>query len=282
MVETASYPRRPSGRFDAVPEAGENVNPVPSPSYDYSRSHRAVEILSITAGFLLLVGFGVQVWRTISTPSGVINLLLTGLCAYVAADLVSGIVHWAGDTIGDEQVPFLGPNFIKPFRNHHVDQLAITRHDFIETNGNNCIIVIPPLTLALILLPGKESFLFFACTFMAFLGLFVVATNQFHKWAHQPNPAGYIRRLQSWGLILSPRHHDIHHAPPHDKHYCITVGWLNPILNGMRFFRAAEWVVAQFRPGWLHIDERKRVLADLATGPRMAVETGADKQSVIP
>ena len=232
--------------------------------YGYSRMHRAAEVSCIVAVFALLVGLGAAAVRTVHSPSGWVNLVLAGLCAYVAADVVSGVVHWVGDTLGDEQVPFFGPNFIAPFRLHHSDQKAITRHDFIETNGNNCIVVVGPLAVAYVAMPAREGFWFFASTFVGYLSLFVVATNQFHKWSHADHPPRLARPLQRWGLILSSRHHEIHHAAPHDKHYCITVGWMNPVLNGVGFFRGLEWLVARTWPNLLHIEERTRVAAERA------------------
>ena len=232
--------------------------------YGYSRRHRAVEILCITAVFALLVGFCIRVPLAIQTSFGWLGLGVTVLVSYIASDIMSGIVHWAGDTIGNENIWFVGPNFIRPFREHHQDQKAITHHDFIETNGNNCIAVLGPLALAFVLLPDEQNFQFFACTSVALLALFILGTNQFHKWAHADNPPRIARPLQRWGLILSPVHHDIHHTVPHDKHYCITVGWMNPVLNAVRFFRAAEWIIAKINPQVLHIEERTRYAAEQA------------------
>ena len=51
------------------------------------------------------------------------------------------------------------------------------------------------------------------------------------------------RPFQRLGLVLSTPHHDVHHVSPHDEHYCITSGWLNPILDGIGFFKAMEAVI---------------------------------------
>ena len=178
------------------------------------------------------------------TPARPWVVLTAVLVGYLAADLVSGLVHWAADTWGSPDLPILGPMVLGPFREHHRDQLAITRHDFVETNGNNCLISLPVLGLALWLVPEVHgSGNLFLSSFLGALVFWVLLTNQFHKWAHLPAPPPLVAFLQRWHLILPPAHHQLHHTRPFTSHYCITTGWLNRPLNWARFFRVLEWCI---------------------------------------
>ena len=165
-------------------------------------------------------------------------------------DFLSGLVHWTFDTWGDPQWRLLGNGIVRGFREHHVDPRGITRHDFVETNGNNCIICIPTALTVYLYLPAREElWALFALSFTAWFMVGIFMTNQFHKWAHMDTPPAFVRWLQGWGVILSREHHDIHHESPYDTYYCITVGFWNPILDRTHFFERVERLIRRSVPG---------------------------------
>lgn len=162
----------------------------------------------------------------------------------LAADFISGFVHWLGDTWGSIDMPVLGKAFIRPFREHHVDPKAITRHDFFETNGNNCFVSIPIVAAtAFGPLPAGAAGPILA-TFLVGMVLWVFLTNQIHKWSHMDAPPAWIAALQRLHLILPPDHHQIHHTAPYHRYYCITNGWMNPVLDKLRFFPILEKAIS--------------------------------------
>jgi hypothetical protein len=156
---------------------------------------------------------------------------------YLSADFASGLFHFLADNYGSTTKKFFGPVFIRPFREHHVDPEAITRHDFLEVNGVNCAMSVPILAATYAFLPvatNLATLLLGAYVCLFLFGIFL--TNQFHSWAHLKNPPPIIRMLHRSGLILGPEHHQKHHTPPFNTYYCITCGWLNPILARIRFW----------------------------------------------
>jgi hypothetical protein len=207
----------------------------------YSRAVRRFEIASI-AGYAVAMG-----WLLIEIAPGIVSNPFLALAAlmmgFVAADFVSGFVHWMADTWGTAEWPILGKALIRPFREHHVDQKEITRHDFVETNGNNCFISIPAAVLAVFLPDGTVWFFLAAMTFAMCLAIF--GTNQFHKWAHMDEPPRFVRLLQQASLVLPRDHHAVHHSAPYAKYYCITVGWLNEALFRLRFFQTLENLISR-------------------------------------
>ncbi len=209
-------------------------------SATYTASHRRLEIASIAT---FLIGSGILAGRLLRYSGGAGWLIAAAIfLGLIAADFVSGFVHWMADTWGSVETPFFGEALVRPFREHHTDQLAITRHDFIETNGNNSLVSLPVLGAAFCI-PLDHASGLFAAALLWSLVLWVFGTNQFHKWAHQKERPVLVRWLQRVHLILPPDHHALHHRTPFLQHYCITTGWLNVPLAATKFFRALEFVV---------------------------------------
>jgi hypothetical protein len=203
---------------------------------EYGTRQRTLEWLGIGLFVPLAVW---SAWRLVEATGAwfVPVALAAALVAWATSDLLSGLVHWAFDTYGSVQTPFVGAAFIRPFREHHFDPLAITRHDFVETNGSNCL-ACSPLLIAASVMPLDAAPLVAAQSFMLFTALGVLATNQCHKWAHADVAArpALVRWAQRAGLLLSPEHHKLHHTAPFDSHFCTSNGWLNTPLN--RILRA--------------------------------------------
>jgi plasmanylethanolamine desaturase len=206
----------------------------------YSRGVRRFEIASIVVYAACMCWLAVHIGpQVFESPWLALSAFMAG---FVGADFVSGFVHWAADTWGTPEWPVVGKALIRPFREHHVDQTEITRHDFIETNGNNCFVSIFP-TIGAALVPMHGTVAVFCCELMFALSFAVFGTNQFHKWAHMKTPPKGVGFLQRLNLLLPPEHHALHHSAPYAKYYCITVGWMNEVLFRARFFQVLERLI---------------------------------------
>lgn len=201
----------------------------------YGFGQRLVELGAIAA-FVVLAAW--SFWRfAAATQLGFVAIVIALVAmpaGWLAADLLSGLLHWALDTFGSARTPFVGRAFIRPFREHHADPQAMTQHDFVETHGASCFAALPFLAAACVL-PLDSWAWSLVQALLVFVGLGALITNQCHKWAHMDEVATpkLVRWAQKRGLVLPPEHHWLHHSEPFNSHFCMSCGWFNRPLDAV-------------------------------------------------
>mgnify|MGYP001558500918 CR=1 FL=1 len=230
---------------------------------------RPLEIAGITAFLTFAVLVAERLLSVLVGPPDWAVAALAVPVGYLAADFISGFVHWMADRFGSPDTFFVGPKFVQPFRDHHVRPTEITEHDVVETNGDNCLISFWVLGVVWCWWPAEpgEAIGIFGLSLALSSMLAIMATNQIHKWAHMAEPPRGVRLLQRFGLILSPEMHSIHHTSPFDTYYCITTGWLNWILARLRFFEALERLALRLFGLVAGAADAPAIEADVAPGP---------------
>lgn len=205
----------------------------------YSPAKRRFEVCVLTTFYATWL---FVLWRALAFVNQWSQLwvvAVASVCGALTADVISGFLHWTMDTWGSLETWVVGPTFVRSFREHHVDPLAMTRHDFVETNGDSCVPALP-IIVAMCFWSVRSDFDVYLMVYWLVTALVASHTNELHKWAHQVRVPAWVAFLQRNGLILSRKHHNTHHRPPFDKAYCITAGWLNNFMDYISFWRRLE------------------------------------------
>lgn len=208
-----------------------------------------LEFILIAIAGVMLASLGERVLVAIARapagwpiPVALVPVTLGLAVGVLSADFTSGALHWFCDRFFRKDTPLLGRLLIQPFRDHHVDPQGIVRHGLLELHGNSCIPVIAFLAVARWAdLPDPRN----PGSLLVHVWIFVFAssallTNQFHLWAHAGKVPPGVRWLQRQGLILTPTRHAVHHRGGFSQSYCMTTGWLNPLLDRIEFFPRIE------------------------------------------
>ena len=195
----------------------------------------AVEAVSVTLAALLFVALLARLTRNLGGAAPWWAALGGAAAGSLAADVASGLVHWFCDRFFEEDTPVIGRLLIFPFRDHHRKPAAMCAHGFLELFGNSCLGLVPVLAVA-----AMYPLSVMADAALAAFTLALTATNLFHAWAHAPRVPPLVAWLQARGLVLPPALHATHHAPGHVGAYCVTTGWANRWLDGLRLLNGLE------------------------------------------
>ena len=165
------------------------------------------------------------------------------LCAWLLADLISGLVHWWEDRAirGSSRFKFIN-QVREDNERHHQTPGYFLRLTWWE-NVNSTL---PYVWAAagLIWLLGGPTLIWLALWFSGW-------GNLVHRFAHEP-PSRLPRliiMLQKVGIFQSNKHHRLHHykegslvgREESDTNFCAMTNWLNPLIHCIiRLFLTVE------------------------------------------
>jgi ubiquitin-conjugating enzyme E2 variant len=163
--------------------------------------------------------------------------LVAAILVILLVDFISGVVHWAEDTFLTENMPVLGEWIVSPNLLHHRDGGAFVRNSWLQSSWD--------LLLAGLLIVGAASLIgLLSWQLWLFVGIGVNA-NQIHKWSHMKdsNIPAPIRLLQRCRVLQARRRHSAHHRGQKNSSYCVVTPFVNPVLDGLGFWRALERIL---------------------------------------
>jgi plasmanylethanolamine desaturase len=164
------------------------------------------------------------------------------LVGYLIADFASGLVHWGMDTWFSENV--FG-RAIAIAREHHTHPQHVLAYGFMEhaTLGS------APSAVFI----GFAAFITASCVISPLSYFFMIVWlitstclffgTSFHNLGHRRAKSAFVRFVQKMHLIISPKHHWVHHSDGQVIRYCVINGWANYLCDRLHVWRGLEWFV---------------------------------------
>lgn len=193
-----------------------------NPYYVYFEHSLALLIVLLQLiGLLYLSGLAFQsVW----------GILLTLIFSYFLSDFFNGLVHMIVDN-NTAYASAMGP-FIAAFHLHHFKGRYQVKHPlkiyFVESGHKFW------LAIYLVILTWLQAYLrdypYLILGLVSF-AIFSSLAEVSHYWCHHPEKsAKLIKQLQKYRILLSLKHHRIHHIQD-NRNYAFLNGMSDPILN---------------------------------------------------
>jgi ubiquitin-conjugating enzyme E2 variant len=156
------------------------------------------------------------------------------LLCLLAADLITGLVHWIEDAYGLPTWPVIGRTVIADNIEHHLHPAAIAEGTFWYRNQQP--IAAAAAVVAAAWCVGGLSWQLALVAGLASLG------NEVHAWNHTPTfrQPRLVRWLHDAGVIQQRTQHARHHREPFNRYYCTLTSFTNAALDAVRFWQSCE------------------------------------------
>jgi hypothetical protein len=172
-----------------------------------------------------------------------IYLPFIALIGLFIADILSGVVHWTTDTWFDESY---WTRIVSIAREHHLYPQNIVGYGFRDYVGYASwpgLIFFAPWSLWLTLGAEPGPLVYLGVTLAFMMALTIYFGTYAHRLGHKQADWAPVRFLQRHHLIMSPRHHRVHHDNTVIR-YCVLNGWANYPCDAIGFWRGLERLIS--------------------------------------
>lgn len=156
---------------------------------------------------------------------------------WLAADFITGVIHWWEDTYGNPHWKVIGKHVVEPNLIHHKQPTKMLEGSY--WNRINTSVFAAAIIGAIFWLVGLQAWQIFLCL------LFCTQGNEIHAMSHRPDKRNgkAVLWLQKSGIFQSKKTHRWHHKAPYDTNFCIMSDFVNPVLNKLQFWKGVEWLI---------------------------------------